>query len=103
MATEGRLPEGKASAFASPRSQVACGGGKSWGLLTGPAPALSIASTAFLFCRFARCIAGIPGGLLLGLQQNRPFGALGGKQSLCLLGFPLTLPRNLSATRYSSA
>src|SRR5258705_8550476 len=94
-----RFPEAKASAFTSPRSQAACGGGKSWGLLTGPAPALSIASTAFLFCRFAGRVAGIPGGLLLGLQQNRPFGALGGKESVCLLGFALSLRGKLSGTR----
>src|SRR5712672_4571488 len=56
-------------------------------------------STAFLFCRFAGRIAGISGGLLLGLQQNRPFGALGGKESVCLLGFALSLRGKLSGTR----
>src|SRR5215470_2423352 len=65
----------------------------------GPAPALSIASTAFLFCSFAGRVAGIPGGLLLGLQQKRPFGALGGKESLCLLSFALSLRGKLGGTR----
>jgi hypothetical protein len=36
---------------------------------------------------------------LLGLQQNRPFGALGGKESLCLFGFALSLRGKLSGTR----
>jgi hypothetical protein len=36
---------------------------------------------------------------LLGLQQNRPFGALGGKESLCLFGLALSLHGKLSGTR----
>src|SRR5215471_14733205 len=69
------------------------------GLLIGRAPALSIASTAFLFCRFAGRIAGVPGGLLLGRQQNRPFGLFGGKESFCLLCFALSLCGQLGCTR----
>src|SRR5258708_23386078 len=85
-------------AFTSPRLRVICGGGKGWGLLTGPVPALSIASTAFLFCHFAGRVAGIPGGFLLGLQQNRPFGPFGGKESLFFFGFALSLRGKLSGT-----
>jgi hypothetical protein len=36
---------------------------------------------------------------LLSLQQNRSFGVLGGKESLCLLGFALSLSGKLGGTR----
>jgi hypothetical protein len=36
---------------------------------------------------------------LLGLQQNRPFGPFGGKESLLFFGFALSLRGKLSSTR----
>src|SRR5215471_2404932 len=60
------------------------------GFLLPRAAVLSIASTALLFCCFTGRVASIPGGLLLGRQQNRPFGLFGGKESFCLLGFALS-------------
>ena len=62
-------------------------------------PSIINPSMALLFCRFAGRIPGITGSFLLDLQQNRPFGALGGNESLCLLGFALSLRGKFGGTR----
>jgi hypothetical protein len=68
------------TAFTSPRSQ----GREGSGALSGALPALSLPRRRSFFCRLAGPHSGHPRRPFAGLQQNRPFGALGGKESLLL-------------------